>query len=382
MEIDRAGPRRTKERAAIAALAVNLPLAGLKLSVGFATGSQALVADGLHSLSDLIGDVAVFLAVRWGDAPPDANHPYGHGRFEALATLAVAGLLMLAALGIALDAVIHLVRDTAASPAGGWALAAALLSIVVKEALFRWTIGIARRTRSAALAANAWHQRSDALSSVVAVAGIGAAMLGMPDLDVIAALVIAVMLAQVAWRHGWPAVEELADSGIAERDRAAIAAALRAVPGVRGHRDLRARRIGPVVSADVSLFVDPTITVSEAHRIAEAARARALDAVARLADLVVHIEPLDHADGPAATEAPLRDDLLGPLMAAWAPLSGEAPIADTRISYLDEGLVIEVVLDRGARLSPDCAGKLRRLAGPCLPDGARLVFLGTADETR
>ncbi|TVQ52870.1 MAG: cation transporter [Rhodobacteraceae bacterium] len=371
-----------KQRAAAAAFCVNLPLSAVKIGVGVATGSHALVADGVHSLSDLIGDVAVFLAVRWGDAPPDENHPFGHGRFEALATVAVAGLLLLVAFGLAWDVAAHLAGEPVAGPVGEAALAVAALSIVVKEGLFRWTIRVARRTRSAALAANAWHQRSDALSSVVAVAGIGLAMLGAPAFDAIAALVIAVMLAHVAWRHGWPAVEELADTGVAARDRAAITAALEATPGVRGCRDLRARRLGPVVSADVSLFVDPAITISEAHRIAEAARAAALASVESLGDLVVHVEPLDHADGPAATEAPLRDDLIGPLEAVWAPLAGPDVLAEIRLGYLDDGLVVEAVMAPGVALPSETIAELRRRAAHRLPRGARLAFLSVVEAAR
>lgn len=330
---------RAKRRAAWAGAWLNGPLALVKILGGVVANSQALVADGVHSLSDLASDAAVLWALGHAHRPPDAEHPFGHGRFETLATLAVAAMLALAAAGILIDAGLRVIDPPEAAP-GMLALWVAAGSIALKEGLYHYTRAVARRTGSAMMLANAWHHRSDAISSVVALAGIGAAMAGVPGMDALAAAVIAVMLARIAWRFGRPAVAELVDAVPDPALPGAISAALAMIPGVRDVHDLRLRQTGSAVQADVHLGLDPDLTLSEAHRLCEAARARVRAEVPAVDEIVIHPEPHGHADGFGAHRAALRP-------AVRATLEGCLPgltIAALHLDYRNDGIRATVIL--------------------------------------
>ena len=334
-----------KRRVTWAGLAVNLPLAIGKIVIGAIGQSQALVADGVHSLADLASDITVLWALGHSARGPDSDHPYGHGRFETLATLAVAAALVLAALGILIDAGTRLLADAPPAAPAGTALAMALASLAAKEALYQITVRVGRRTGSALIVANAWHHRSDALSSVVAGIGIAGGMAGFALLDPLAAAIIAAMLLRIAWTHGRGAVSELVDTQPEERDRAAIADALRNCPGVADLRDLRVRRHGGALIADASLLVDPSITVTEGHRISEAAHARVIAAIPALEQIVLHVEPHGHAEGFGATRAPMRETVESALedLLAQGGAEFELGLRDMRLGYFDDGIVVELL---------------------------------------
>ncbi|WP_162300875.1 cation diffusion facilitator family transporter [Alkalilacustris brevis] len=338
-----AAQARAKRRVTWVGLLVNLPLALGKIVTGWTAGSQALVADGVHSLADLASDVTVLWALKHSARGPDSKHPYGHGRFETLATLAVAAALALAAVGILFDAGARLLAQTPAPPPTLLALAVAGLSLLLKEALYHLTVRVGRVSGSALVVANAWHHRSDALSSVVAALGIAGGMAGLPLFDPLAAAVIAAMLLRVAWSQGRPAVHELVDTQATEEDTRAIARVLRATPGVTGLRALRVRQHGNALSADASLLVDPEITVTEGHRISEAAHSRAVAAIRALDHIVLHIEPDGHAEGFGAMAAPLRAEieqtLRGLLGRHWPAIT----LREIRLGYFDEGINVDLV---------------------------------------
>ena len=331
---------RSKRRAAWAGVWLNGPLAGVKIVAGLVAQSQALVADGVHSLSDLASDAAVLWALGHAHRPADADHPFGHGRFETLATLAVAAMLALAAAGILIDAGLRLLDPAEVAPSA-LALWVAAASIALKEALYHYTRAVAQRTGSAMMLANAWHHRSDAISSVVALAGIGAAMAGVPAMDALAAAVIALMLGRIAWRFGRPAVAELVDA-VPDADLSGpVTAALAAVPGVRDVHDLRLRQTGGAVQADVHLGLDPDLTLSEAHRLCEAARDRVRAAVPAVDEIVIHPEPHGHADGFGAHRAALRPAVRATLQECLPGLG----VASLQLDYRNEGIHATVVLD-------------------------------------
>ncbi|TQM93857.1 cation diffusion facilitator family transporter [Roseinatronobacter monicus] len=334
---------RDKRRAAWAGVALNAPLAAGKILVGLAAQSQALVADGVHSLSDLASDAAVIWALGHSHRPPDTEHPFGHGRFETLATLAIAAMLALAAIGILIDAGLRLIDPPTTAPAV-WALWVAGLSIALKEALYHYTKAVARRTGSAMMAANAWHHRSDAASSVVALAGIGAAMLGWPLADALGAAIIALMLGRVAWVYGRPAVRELADTAPPADMSRAILSALTATPGLRDAHDLRLRHMGGAVQADVHVALDPAMTLSEAHRLCEAARATVLAQVPEVTEIIIHPEPDGHADGRAAHDAALRPELQAQVRDCLEGIVPAGAIRHLRLDYRDEGVIAVVEL--------------------------------------
>ena len=334
---------REKRRAAWAGVVLNGPLSAAKIIAGLAAQSQALVADGVHSLSDLISDAAVLWALGHSHRPPDTEHPFGHGRFETLATLAIAAMLMLAAAGILLDAGARLIDPPETAP-GALALWVAALSIALKEGLYHYTKAVAKRTGSAMMAANAWHHRSDAVTSVVALAGIGAAMLGAPWADALGAAIIAVMLGRVAWVYGRPAISELVDTAPPEETAAQITAALMATPGVRDAHDLRLRQTGGSIQADVHITLDPAMTLSEAHRLSEAARSQVLEAVPDVTEIIIHPEPDGHADGPAAHDTALRPELARVVRDCLDGIVPPSAIRHLSLDYRDEGVIAVVEL--------------------------------------
>ncbi|SUZ33403.1 putative cation efflux system protein [Roseibaca ekhonensis] len=336
-------PKSTaKTRVTLVGAMVNIVLSVAKITAGAALASPALVADGVHSLSDLVSDVLVLWALRHSGLAPDADHPYGHGRFETLATLALAAVLALTGVGIAWDAGARLLAGTIGAP-GLWALAVIALSIVAKEALYHYTSAVGAQTGSRMIIANAWHHRTDALSSVVALAGVGAAQLGWGWGDPLAAIIIAAMLGRVAWDFGKGAVDELVDTQAPDGLRADLQDSLTRTPGVEGLRDLRMRQHGARAVADVSVMVDPHITVTEGHRIAEAARADALDRIDALEDLIIHVEPAGHFDGFGATEAPLRGEIEGMILTLAQSHPMVAKVARVQLGYLQDGLHVELL---------------------------------------
>ncbi|MFN4057816.1 MAG: cation diffusion facilitator family transporter [Roseinatronobacter sp.] len=332
-----------KRRVTVLGAWINVVLSLAKIGAGVVLGSPALVADGVHSLSDLASDIMVIWALRHAARGPDANHPYGHGRFETLATLALGVFLAFTGIIIGWDGVQRL-WSGGTEPPGIWAFAVVTACIGAKEWLFRYTLAVGKRTGSALLMANAWHHRSDALSSIVALVGIGAAQLGFGWGDPLAALIIAGMLVQIAWRFGAEAAVELVDTQPPDDLRDAVLARLSETPGVVGHRDLRMRQHGARVLADVSVMVDPAITVTEAHRIAEAARAHALSQIDALEDVVIHIEPAGHFDGFGAETAPLRAEIEGMILTLTLAHPSVVRVERIGLGYFDDGLTVEAVV--------------------------------------
>jgi len=376
-DTDRDHALRDKRRAVWAGVAVNLPLAGGKIGLGWLAGSQALVADGVHSLSDLLSDAAVLWALGHSHRPPDAGHPFGHGRFETMATLAVAVMLAVAAAGIVMDAGLRLLDPPDAAP-GALALWAAALSILLKEALFHYTRAVGRRTGSAMMLANAWHHRSDALSSVVALAGIGGAMAGLTMADAVAAVVIALMLARIAWKLGRPALAELVDAAPDTDIIARIGAEIRRVPGVCDVHDLRLRRSGGALRGDGHVTFDGHLTLSEAHRLTEAARARVRSAFPEVTDILLHAEPEGHADGPAAHATPLRPEIERLLRGELAQATGGARLVALRLDYRDDGLRLDLVLDRPVADEAALRARLAACLNPVLTLPAAIILTTSA----
>jgi len=255
------------------------------------SGSQGLIADALHSLTDLVSDAIVLVAGPASRKAADADHPYGHHRFETAATL-VLGLLMLAVgLGMIATAVVRLETPDAIAPVHGVALVVAVLSLVAKEGLFRYMLAVAERLRSTLLVANAWHARSDAASSLVVGIGIVGNLCGYPLLDPVAALIVGGMVCHMGWKFGWGALQDLMDRGADEAAVAAISATLADTPGVAGVHDLRTRRLGDLLAVDAHLEVDGSLTVEAAHAITVAARERVMRAHPVLS-VMTHLDPV------------------------------------------------------------------------------------------
>ncbi len=277
--------------------ATNVILAATKITVGVVAASHALVADGIHSLSDLVADFTVYWGVRAAGRPPDADHSYGHGRFETLAALFVGVLLLLAGASFAWHAattVVSALRGAPLAVPGGAAIWVALVSVVAKEALCRVTMRVARKSGSPAVSASAWHHRADALSSVTALLGIAAArMLGRSWalLDPAAAVLVAGAVLWIGLRTVWQAAREMTDEGLSPDEQARIYDEILRVPGVSDPHDLRTRRLGSSVALEVHIRVDSNTTVRRAHDLASEVERRLRVAFGRETQVTTHIEP-------------------------------------------------------------------------------------------
>lgn len=275
----------------------NLVLLSFKFVAGIVAGSAAMVADAVHSLSDFLTDLIVLVFVRIGAKPQDASHDYGHGKFETLATLFVALALVGAAIGIIVSGAVKFTRwlqgDTLEVP-GKLALWAALLSIVVKEILYRYTAAKGKALQSPAVVANAWHHRSDALSSVGAAIGIGGAILlgeRWAVLDPLAAIVVGAMLVKVAWDLLKESTGELTDSSLPEDTEQEIEAIIRSFPEVSEPHNLRTRRIGNRIAIEAHVRLDGAMSLNQAHDIVSAIEHRLRDRFGSGTIVTIHMEP-------------------------------------------------------------------------------------------
>ncbi len=284
----------TVRRVTWVGLFMNLILSALKGSIGIISGSQSLVADGVHSLSDSTTDLALLIGVRFWSAPPDRGHPHGHGRIETMVSLFIGLLLAAVAFGLGYRAIVS-IQDADSVPPGMPAFWVALVSLLVKEGLYRWNAAVARRVKSSALLANAWHHRSDALSSVPVAIAVLANRL-FPDLtylDQIATVIVAVLLAKASWDIAYPAYRQLIDAGADGEVMDQLIRTALETEGVEEVHALRSRDIGPGLQIDLHALVDPNITVQEGHDIAIKIRNRLQDSNNDVVDVLVHIEPVE-----------------------------------------------------------------------------------------
>ncbi len=334
---------RETRKVALVSGVVNLLLSLAQVVVGLLAQSAALVADGIHSASDLMSDVLVWFAARHAAQAPDEDHPYGHGRFETAATLGLGILLTLVALGIVVNGFERLFDADRPVP-GGVALLVAAAGILAKESLYWYTIMVARRLRSEMLRANAWHHRSDAISSVVVLIGVGGAVMGYSYMDAIAAILVGLMVAKIGWNLAWGAMSELVDTALDEEQVAEAKAVIMAVDGVGSVHMLRTRRHGAEASADVHVQVSPRLSVSEGHMISQTVEDRLIQSVEAITDVTVHIDPEDDEDAPPCRGLPMRSDAVAALRDAWRELDVAGSDSEIRLHYLSGRIEVELIL--------------------------------------
>ncbi len=285
-------------RVTLAGSVVNLLLVGVKFVAGIAGHSAAMISDAVHSLSDFVTDIVVLVFVRISAQPQDEGHDYGHGKFETMATLLIGLALAAAAIGIVVSGAGKLAAwlqgEDLPSP-GKLALWAALLSILAKEVLYQYTHIKGQKLDSPALEANAWHHRSDALSSVGAAIGIGGAILlgnRWTVLDPLASIVVGLMLVKVAWDLLGPSFRELTDSSLPKETEAEMLEIIRGIDGVQNPHNLRTRRVGNRIVAEVHIRLDGSQSLSEAHEKATEVERRIKARFGQQSHIVVHMEPV------------------------------------------------------------------------------------------
>lgn len=281
----------------------------MQVLAGYFGKSQSLMADGLHSLADLISDILVLFANRHGNRHADANHPYGHARIETAASLVLGASLAALGVGLLIAAGIRLQHPDQVQAVHPFTLWIAIIALAAKEGMFRYMLAVAQRVRSQMLVANAWHARSDAASSLVVIVGIVGNLLGYTFLDLIASAVVGIMIAHMGIKFSKDALAELVDTGLDEDQVRAIRQTLKSVPGVLGLHELRTRKMADNALVDAHIMVDPTLSVSEGHYIAEAARAAVLHQH-HVLDVMVHIDPEDDMMAKPNASLPARDILL------------------------------------------------------------------------
>ena len=271
-------------------LFANLILAIAKGFIGTIAHSSALIADASHSVSDLLSDSITLWAVHMAGVPKDRNHPYGHGKFETVGTFIVAIFLLLTGVGVAWHVLNKI--DTPEVP-GTAALWMAAIAICFKEALFHVTRMVGRRSGSRVLLANAWHHRSDAISSVAALVGIGGAQWGIPLMDPIAGVLVAGLIIKTGIDIGYESIRELTDESVEEEVISELGHILAEIDGVDHFHEMRARRMGPQLLVDLHIEVDSMMSISAAHQVAERVRLRILDELPAVNEVLVHVDAED-----------------------------------------------------------------------------------------
>ena len=351
---------------------VNAVLTAMQLVVGFFAHSQSLIADAMHTLSDIVADAFVLFANRKGAEAADADHPYGHGRFETAASLVLGLLLAGTGAGILITAAGRLQNIGSAPLVGVAAMWAAMFTLAAKEGLFRYMLTTAERLRSPMLVANAWHARADALSSLVVAAGIAGALLGFNFADAVAAIIVGAMIVRAGLKFGWEAIRELIDTGLSAEEVAAIRKTIATTSGVLGMHELRTRRMAHQVLVDAHVQVNPRISVSEGHRVAETVRQRVLDSHPEVLDVLVHVDPENDLLGNAAVALPDRAFLLAHLREL---LGADPPEFErTLLHYLGARVEAEVFLPPGFADDAEIAAIRQRVAA-ALPGDSWFIVI-------
>lgn len=278
------------KRSTLVSVVVNLALTLVQVIAGVLAHSQGLIADGIHSLSDLIADFVVLFANKHSSKEADQDHHYGHRRFETAASLVLGGLLLAVGVGMLGSAAGKLSTPAALAPVSATALWVALGALVIKECLFRYMLAQAERVRSSMLVANAWHARSDAASSLVVAVGIMGNLLGASILDPVAALIVGFMVSKMGWEFGSEAFHDLTDRAISPSEFAAIFSTLAQTPGVLGVHKVRARKMGDLILVDAHLDIPGSLSVWEGHAISDLAANRVRSAYPVL-DVMLHLDP-------------------------------------------------------------------------------------------
>lgn len=335
------------QQVTLAGAAVNIVLACAQLIGGWLTHSQGLIADGVHTVSDLASDILVLLASHHAHREADIEHPYGHGRVETLATSILGLTLILVAGGILIDVARRLQNPGQLLQPTPAALIFAALAVVSKEFLYQYTQRVAKRVHSSLLEANAWHHRSDAISSLIVIVGIIGSLMGLQNFDAFAALIVALFVGHIGWKLLWRSSQELIDASLEEEVVEKTRQAITSVDGVVNLHLLRTRKSGGDAFADVHIQVPSTVSVSEGHQISEAVRNTIISQVEEITDVTIHTDPEDDARAKPCRHLPLREEIIASLEQAWAGIDLANSIEKLNLHYLDGEIHVDAFLKKG-----------------------------------
>jgi cation diffusion facilitator family transporter len=346
---EKPGTIRYKEtrNVTLVGMVVNIFLSLAQLIGGTLAHSQALIADGVHTVSDLASDVVVLIAAKIASKDADDDHPYGHGRFETVATVILGLALAGVAVGIAISAFGRIMNPERLLQPEPLALLFAALAIVSKEGLYQYTMVVANRIDSKMLKANAWHHRSDAISSVLVAVGVaGSIFLEIPWLDAAAAIVVAVMIFYMGARLILDSTMELVDTALEPEKTAEIGAFINKIEGVDHMHMLRTRKMGNTVLADVHLQVNSYLSVSEGHYIAERVIHELRHEFPEMHDITVHIDPEDDETASPSKGLPSRNQIMAELYPLLKKFNIDQDISNIVLHYIDGKVEIEIFLNK------------------------------------
>ncbi len=348
---------RAASRVTVIGMALDAALGLIKVVAGTLFHSQALIVDGVHSFSDVASDLVVLGVMRVSRRAPDDEHPYGHQRIETFGTLLLGSILIAVGAALAWENLLRLAAGNIDAVPGWPVLVAAAISVAAKEWIYHYTRHVGQAIRSDLIIANAWHSRTDALSSVVVLVSTAGAMLGWPWLDVLAAVVIAGIIIHVGWKFTWDSVKELIDTGLSADDIDMLREIARSTDGVRNIHELRSRRMGHDILLDIHLVVRPEISVSEGHQIGIRVAAAMREALENLRDINVHIDAENDESHPPTTEAlPSREEIRDLLYQHLGQLPGNNRL---RLHYLKNKVHLELFFDTPERVEAITADSIR-----------------------
>jgi len=329
-------------RAIVVGIIANILLALFKFAGGILGNSVALIADAIHSLSDLVTDFIVLFTHRIGKMPQDKDHPYGHGRAETIGATVIGLLIIVTGIGVTYETWGTIAEDNRQAP-GLLAASAALLSILINEGLFRYTRRVGEATKSPSLIANAWHHRTDAISSIAALIGIIGAWQGFAFMDPLAGAVVGCMIVKVGYDITRQGVRDLMDTALSDEHTKKIHGILREIPEVLHFHDLRTRVIGGEFLIDVHILVDPEMTVTEGHRVAETARRNLINAIHNIQDVLVHVDG-EH-DSEVETIYPVtRKELVEIARPLISELAGNILQPEIRVHHIKGKNLVDVFI--------------------------------------
>ena len=326
-------------------VAVNTLLAWLKITVGLHGNSQSLVADGVHSLADLITDALVLITSKIGAQAPDQEHPYGHGRLETLGTIVMAAILIAVGVGLLFHSTQQFLAGYKTLIATQPVLWIAIVSVLANEALYHYTTFEGRKVHSKLILANAWHNRSDAMVSGLVVVSVLGSWAHIPYLDLIGSVIIAALICKMGASMIWDSLKELVDTGLDLPTLEKITHTIESIPGIMALHQLRSRMHSGYILLDVHIQVSPKITVSESHYLAETACAKLNKNDRRITDVTVHVDPEDDTLQKTDLSLPIREEILPLLQKQWQHLPLHKHIQTTQLHYLSGAIEIDLLLE-------------------------------------
>lgn len=350
--------KKEATRVTLVGMLVDIALGLGKIVGGVMTNSFALVTDGIHSLSDAGTDVFVLIVARVAHAEPDAEHQYGHGRFETLGTIAMGIVFFITSAILLYDSINRLRLDEPLPTPAAAGIAIALLSIAAKEWIYHYTMRVANKLQSNLLRANAWHSRSDAISSIAVLIGLVGARQGYVWMDTVAAMFVALFIAKIGWELCADSLTELVDTAVSRQRRSQFEDCIQTIEGIRGITELRSRSSGGKIILEVRLLVNPYISVSEGHQLGELVNKSLISQFGDISEVLIHIDPVPLDETADTTHLPERADVIEALKERWQGQLQEDEIAAIDLHYLAGAIEVDLIVDVD-ELSPQVINEIK-----------------------